>query len=180
MNCNDYKCASCDALPDISFSICAPSVSNGQITDLFISKQGHPFIDVEDADEWASRVVLSGNIPGALLNLKGIGSKAVPTQNTSTGAFGVSQYSNKTHQFAFKIHEVNESNYSLIRYFEKFPKATCWYGTGGGKCFGGNSGMDCEVVFNSIIPENILEVETVEGTITFTSALHPCRSNSMI
>lgn len=180
MNCYDYTCIKCDALPEVDFNICSPNLVMAQVSDLYITKPGHGFIDVEDTNELIYRLALPVSDPSRILNLKGIGEKPMPISNTSISAFNKSDYSNKTHNLPFVIHEVTQLNYEMMRYFEIYPKALFWFATGGGKMFGGNSGNECQIYFNSIIPKDIKDIERLEGQVIFNSKQHPCRTNSVI
>lgn len=178
---SDFRCITCDSMPDVDFSICAPQLHLAQISDIYLTKPGHGFyLDETNATEWAYRLALTSADPSRIINLKGIGNKNEAVLVSNTGAYARVDSSNKLHVLDFVIQELTSDNYEMMRYFEKFKKAICWYATSGGKMFGGKNGIQCEVNFNSLIPESANDIEKIKGTISFYSEFHPHRNDAVI
>lgn len=168
------------ALPDVSFDPCNPDVHFGQVSDVFITNVGNPLVDESDPAEWTTRLGLPAANPARIIQLQGIGDKPAAEENILEISKGRKVSGNKNHTVNFRIDEVSDLNYEMMRNFECNKSVLAWYKTYEGKLYGGPSGVHApgvSISFNHVIPENAQELETLTGSITWKSKFHPCRSD---
>jgi hypothetical protein len=177
--CLEIQCStSCtDALPEVEFDLCNPDVHFGQISDVFITNIGNPLIDETDPTEWTNRLGLLQSNPAKIIQLYGIGSKPAAESNEIEISKGRKVTGNKNHTVNFKIDEVSDKNYEMMRKFECNKTVLMWYKTFEGKLYGGADGIQASIKFNHVIPENASELETLEGSLTWKAKFHPCRTD---
>lgn len=177
--CQEITCStSCtDALPEVEFDLCNPDVHFGQISDVFITNIGYPLTDETSPSELTARLALAQSDPSKIINLFGIGSKPAAEGTDIEISKGRTVSGNKNHTVNFRIDEVSDKNYEMMRKFECNKTVLMWYKTYEGKLYGGASGIQASIRFNHVIPENASELETLEGTITWKAKFHPCRTD---
>lgn len=182
MACEEIICPDgCAAeLPVVEFDLCNPDVHFGQVSSVFITNIGYPFTDITDPAEWATRLGLLSSNPAKVIELIGIGDKPAAEANIIEISKGRKVSGNKNHTVNFKIDEVSDLNYEMMRTFECNKSVLAWYKTYEGKLYGGNNGVHAagvSIQFSHVIPENAAELETLPGTITWKSKFHPCRND---
>lgn len=180
--CVDIECEEgCETvLPEVSFDLCNPDVHFGQISDVFITNIGNPLTDETDPLEWAARLALDQSNPAKIIQLQGIGDKPAAEANVIEISKGRKVSGNKNHTVNFRIDEVSDKNYEMMRKFECNKSVLAWYKTYEGKLYGGRFGVHSagvSIAFNHVIPENAAELETLPGTLTWKSKFHPCRTD---
>lgn len=180
--CVDIGCPEgCESLlPEVEFDLCNPDVHFGQISDVFITNVGYEMTDETDPTEWAARLALASSDPAKIIQLKGIGDKPAAEANILEISYGRKVSGNKNHTVNFRIDEVSDKNYEMMRKFECNKTVLAWYKTYEGKLYGGRFGVHSQGVsiqFNHVIPENASELETLTGTLTWKSKFHPCRTD---
>lgn len=182
MECQTITCpAGCEqVLPEVEFDLCNPDVHFGQVSDVFITNLGNPFADVDDPTEWTDRLALDNTDPAKIIQLQGIGDKPAAEENILEISKGRKVSGPKNHTVNFRIDEVSDKNYEMMRKFECNKLVLAWYKTYEGKLYGGNYGVNKQGVsirFNHVIPENSAELETLSGSITWKHRFHPCRTD---
>lgn len=168
------------ALPEVEFDACNPDVHFGQVSDVFITNFGNPMDDVNDPAEWTTRLALPSNDPERIVQLQGIGDKPAAEENVLEISKGRKVSGLKNHTVNFRIDEVSDKNYEMMRKFECQKLVLAWYKTFEGKLYGGNNGVHkpgVMISFNHVIPEDASALETLQGTITWRSSFHPCRTD---
>lgn len=177
--CQEIECPEgCESqLPEVEFDLCNPDVHFGQISDLFITNIGYPLTDETDPVEWNDRLSLAQSDPAKIINLVGIGSKAAAESNIIEISKGRKVSGNKNHTVAFRIDEVSDKNYEMMRTFECNKTVLAWYKTFEGKLYGGAAGIEASIMFDHVIPEDASALETLEGTLTWKAKFHPCRTD---
>lgn len=181
-SCTDIECPEgCEAeLPEVEFDLCNPDVHFGQVSDVFITNIGYPLTDETDASEWSQRLSLAQNNPAKIIQLQGIGDKPAAEENVIEISKGRKVSGNKNHTVNFRIDEVSDKNYEMMRKFECNKSVLAWYKTYEGKLYGGRYGVHApgvSISFNHVIPESAQELETLPGTITWKAKHHPCRTD---
>jgi hypothetical protein len=178
-DCLDIICStSCtDALPAVDFDLCNPSVKFGQIQNIYITNIGNPLVDETDATEWTTRLALPQVNPAKIIELVVIGSKPAAEANIIDISKGRKVQGNKNHTVTFKIDDLSQLNYEMMRQFECGKTLLFWYVTVEGELFGGASGIEGSLLANHVIPEGANDLQTIEGTMTWRSKFHPCRTN---
>jgi hypothetical protein len=177
--CIDITCPTgCSVeLPEVEFDLCNPDVHYGQISDIFITNVGNPLVDETSPSEWAARLALPNSNPSKILDLFVIGSKPAAEGTDVEISKGRTVTGNKNHTVNFRIDEVSDKNYNMMRQFECGKTVLGWYKTYEGKLYGGNKGIVMSIKMNHAIPENASELETIEGTLTWKAKHHPCRTD---
>lgn len=180
--CQEITCPEgCEAvLPEVSFDLCNPDVHFGQISHVFITNIGYPLTDETDPVEWAARLALASSNPAKIVQLIGIGSKAAAESTVIEMSLGRKVTGNKNHTVPFRIDEVSDLNYEMMRKFECNKQVLGWYKTFEGKLYGGPNGVNEDGVsigFDHVIPEDAGALETLEGNLTWKSKFHPCRTD---
>lgn len=177
--CQDITCAEgCEsALPAVEFDLCNPKFAFGQVSDVFITNIGNPLADETDPAEWQDRLDLAQSDPAKIIRLLGIGDKPVAESQETPASYGRTAYGPKNHTVNFRIDEVSDTNYEMMRKFECNKTVLMWYKTFEGKIYGGKSGIKATLKFDHVIPENASELEQLTGTLKWQSKFHPCRTD---
>lgn len=178
--CTEIVCTdSCsDNLPEVSFSICAPEVNQGEIDAIFVTNVGNPLTDETDAAEWATRFAAVG--PTKIIELHVIADKPLPEENNIIISRNTEVTGSKTHTLNVEIQQTNKINYNFLRSMECGKKVTVWYRTSGGLLYGGTTGIDGSLKLNQIIPKSRKEIITFAGTFKWDAKHHPCVATSPI
>lgn len=169
-----------DELPEVDFDACNPDVHFGQVSDMFIGSINQPFTDVNDPTEWTARLNAVAGDPTRLIQLQGIGDKPAAEETPLEISKGRRVYGPKNHTLNFRIDEVSDTNYEMMRKFECNRLCLMWYKTYGGKLYGGNHGVNrlgVAIRFNHVIPEDAAQLETLTGTLSWKNKFHPCRTD---
>lgn len=177
--CLEIVCATgcTDALPEVDFDLCNPSVKFGQIHEIYITNPGNPLTDETDAAEWTARMALLTTDPARIIRLDVIGNKPAAEANVIEISKGRKVQGNKNHTVAVKIDDLSDLNYEMMRKFECGKTVKMWYVTVEGDLFGGAEGIDASFLLNHIIPENAQELQILEGSLTWRHKFHPCRTS---
>lgn len=177
--CQEITCAEgCTAaLPEVEFDLCNPDFHFGQVSDVFITNIGNPLTDETDPAEWQTRMNLTQSNPAKIIRLLGIGDKPAAESQETEASYGRTAYGPKTHTVNFRIDEVSDKNYEMMRTFECNKAVLAWYKTFEGKIYGGRTGIKVSIKFDHVIPENASELETLTGSIKWKSKFHPCRTD---
>ncbi len=178
-DCTESCSQTCDNLPQVDFSLCAPKVYFGLISNVFITSRRHPLVDETDANEWALRIALNYRDPSRIINLTGIGDKPEPESVEEVAAFANNFYSHKNHFVNFLIYQLADPNYNMMRVFEKEKKVLVWYLTSSGILYGG-LGIPATIGFNQVIPGSASDLESLKGIVKWKGKIHPCRTLSPI
>lgn len=175
INCPDI----CRKIPDVDFSICNPVTFPGMVSEIYLTSLSHPLVNYTDSTEWAYRIALTNASPSRIITLQVIGEKPLPERNEYVGAYGKKHYSNKKHRVPFKINQLSDTNYNMMRTFEVIKKGLGWYKSSGGKTYG-SSGLAVEIFMDQVIPVNSRDLENITGWVEFDQVIHPCRQSSVI
>lgn len=160
-------CASA-VLPAVEFNFCDPDIRLGQIDRVYVTRAGTGDVltDVEDADEWGTRIDNDAVIPGSgaapIRELTGIGSLAEAEVTETDISDGRKTSSVPKQTLNFKIDELSLANIAAASTYQQSPAAThkIWFRSGG-IMYGGDSGIDVSLVANLIIPEGKTEVSNI-------------------
>ena len=172
-----------DALPIFSFDDCAPEFNRSEIRWLYLSlPTAESFTDVEDPTEWATRLVdeLPAEPTGdEIIAVRVIGSKPLATANEIVTSHGTVNF-NPEHSITFRIDDTNQANYDAMRLIQCGLKLKFWYGTTGGKIYGGNDGVIGSFTIGDQLDEGEDSLEIFSGTVTWRSQQDPDRGENPI
>lgn len=128
-------------LPTVSFSQCAPALLQAQVSVIYLSNDGYALTDWTNPEEWASRISASGSNANAIRELTVIGSIAAPTQTEKKISGQRRVYSPQEFVLAATVDDNSDTNYEAARATGCNRQYRMWYGTLGGKLYGGNAGI---------------------------------------
>jgi len=169
---------SCDTqLPAVDFDICNPQVKFGQIGTLYITNIGNPLTDETDLAEWQARWALAQIDPAKIITLDIIGDKPVAEATIIDISKNRKVQGNKNHTVNIKIDDLSQANYEMMRAFECGKTLLVWYVTLEGELFGGAAGIEASILLNHMIPQGANDLQDIQGTLTWRSKFHPCRTN---
>lgn len=179
MSINTLTCPTdCSAkVPVVSFSPCAPSLKEGQITKIYVGNDGYPLVNWTDPAEWATRISNSSTSNTAIRELTVLGDKplAAKTENKISG--GRTVFSAKDFTVNVRMDDNNDDNYEFARATECNGQFRVWYESGG-KLYGGNEGVLALVQFEEVIPEDTNAYATLNGVLRWTDKFSPIRITS--
>lgn len=181
--CTPIVCpTSCSApLPDVEFSICAPEIHTGEISNIYITTaDGGELTDETDAAEWATRMALLSSNPLKIRTLTVLADKPAPEESEIVISNDRTVVGEKTHTLNIDIDETNQVNYDFLRAMECGKKILIWYKTADGLLYGGNMGIAGTLRLNEVIPRSRKELVVFSGTFKWNSKTAPCRTESVI
>lgn len=169
----------CDGeLPEVDFSICAPEVHFGEITNVYVTVPGNPLVSENDAAEWATRMAAVDATK--ILALTVLGDKPAPEESEIVISNDRIVVGEKGHTLNLDIDETNQTNYEFMRGLECGRKVTIWYKTSSGLLYGGKTGIDGTLRLNEVTPRSRKELVVFTGTFKWNSKIAPCRTISVI
>lgn len=170
-----------DPLPDVDFSICAPEIHTGEISNIYITTaENGELTDENDATEWATRMALLSANPLKIRTLVVLADKPAPEESEITISNDRTVVGEKTHTLNIDIDETNQVNYEFLRKMECGQKILIWYKTADGLLYGGASGIAGTLRLNEVIPRSRKELVVFTGTFKWNSKTAPCRTVSVI
>lgn len=170
------------ALPIVKFDKCAPVISLSEIEKVYISKpSATAFTDWKLAPEWTARISETDLVDDDTIRaLTVIGDKPAPANVIKELSNGRKVPVRKDHTLNITIDDVSDENYELARILECGGQIRFWYETSGGKLYGGNEGIEGTIVLDGVLNRGRDEIETLVGTITWSSKFSPERIDSPI
>lgn len=172
-NCDVY-------VPKVKFSECAPTLLEGQITDILVGNIGYPLTNFADAAEWASRIDNDLADASAIRHFTVIGSLNKPEASEKTISHNRIVQGKKTFTLPFRIDDNTDENYDAARSFQCGLKNAVWFITGGGYLYGGNSGIEANINIAEVIPEAGEEFAYLDGEVKWKAKISPSRTLSPI
>ena len=169
-------------LPIVKFDKCAPAISLSEIEKIYISKPtATPFTDWKLASEWVERISESDLVDDdAIRPLTVIADKPAPANVIKELSNGRKIPVRKDHTINVTIDDVSDENYELARVLECGGQIRFWYETSGGKLYGGNEGIEGTIVLDGVLNRGRDEIETLTGSIVWSSKFSPERITSPI
>ena len=155
-------------LPPVNFDKCNPKVVLSEITKLYIAKvDAAPFTNVALASEWVTRLsmtTVTGN--DYIRPLTIIGDKPAPTRNIKDISGGRKKTINKTHVINVTVDESTLENHEFVRLLEcGNGRYKFWYETTGGLLFGGNDGIEADLILDMVLGRGVDEHQVYNGTV---------------
>ena len=160
-------------VPEFDFSKCNPETLAAQVTDIFFTSQGEPFIKIDNPAEWLARVDNDSAAIDAIRHLTVIGSKPKPDQTKKLISHNRNVVGQKTHKLPFKIDELTQGNLDAQRELECGGTYLMWFVIGGTKVFGGNEGITASITADVTATDNIEDLALIEGEWEWKSKFTP-------
>lgn len=161
--------------PVVNFDYCAPTVAYGEIKHLYIrAVESSGLTDWTDATEWTGLISNDGTAGGEIRDLVVIASKPEPESNEIEMSLKRKIHPPKKHTITGRIDEVSDENYEMLRTLECGGTWLVWYSTGE-YMYGGNDGIEAQIVMNEIIPESTDELVHFAFTVSWESKFAPER-----
>jgi len=164
------------AAPKLKVSFCNPSLTLGQIKNLYIGNLANPLADWTSLTEWNSR--LDNDTLDDLTKIRFlsvIASKPKPERAAIEYSQNRKLYTTPDHSIPFKVDETSQENYEFLQFLDENPnyQPAIWY-PDADYLYGGNSGIAAKIVMDHVITESDKELNYFEGSIEWT-AKHPDR-----
>jgi hypothetical protein len=185
IQCNDTDqlCPdTCDdfIVPSVSFDDCAPEINESEIEWIAVAnKDASDFEDVEDAEEWTTRINQTAPESGtddSIRMIRVIGDKPAPEETEITISGNRTQTTGATHTANFDIDETNTVNYEFIRKLQCNTKVKLWYITRGNKVYGGICGLKAKLKARLVQNRGNGEIEKFTGTFVWEDKIDPPRA----
>lgn len=164
------------SLPEVDFSYCAPVLNPGGITRFYLTNDGYPLTDWTSLAEWNTRLSNDSTDADAIRTLVVLGDKPAPEKTEIEISDDRKVYIRKKHTINFRIDEVSDDNYAMVRQLECGGQFLGWY-KGGDYLYGGNDGIKMSITLDDIHPESNQELNTLTGMATWEAKFHPERIN---
>lgn len=169
-------------LPVVEFDQCAPKINLSEITKIYVGKPSvSAFTDWKLATEWTTRISETDVANAdAIRPLTVIADKPAPANVIKDISNGRKIAVRKDHTINITIDDVSDKNYEFMRSTECGGQVKFWYETKGGYLYGGNEGIDGTIVLDDVLNRGNDEIETLAGTLTWSSKFSPERTLSPI
>jgi hypothetical protein len=124
----------------MSAFVCAPSPSDGEITEILFTHTPLETADMADAEAFAARIDNTGVDTNAIIRLKVTGKLNAPEVSESELEGGVTvQSARKKFSIEADFYNDTDANYNAVRSFMHCGKLVLLYFVMGGKLYGGDS-----------------------------------------
>jgi len=128
-------------LPTVSFSACAPALLQAQVSVIYLANDGYPMTDWTDPAEWASRIDNISTNANAIRELTVMGTIGAPSQTEKKISGQRRIFSPQEFTLTATVDDNSDTNYEAARATGCNRQYRMWYGTLGGKLYGGNTGI---------------------------------------
>lgn len=162
-------------LPVVEFSQCAPELLQAQVSVVYLANDGYPLTDWTNPAEWASRISNDSTNANAIREMTVIASIADPTVTEKKISGGRTVYSPQEFTITGRIDDNSDTNYDFARATGCNRQYRMWYGTLGGKLYGGNAGILTNLRMWEGIPEDDLEYAVLNLQLKWKSSFAPLR-----
>lgn len=167
-------------VPNVSFSLCAPTTNSAQIYNIYVGNVGSGFTNLS-TDTWSNAGAWASKLgSGTIKRFHVIGDKPAPEGQEKTISHGRVVIGKKKHTINIVIDETNATNHNMLRTLECGGQFAIWYESSGGLLWGGNDGIVASVKLDEIIPVSEEDLITFGGTIKWISKFTPERITSPI
>ena len=169
-------------LPVVAFDQCAPKINLSEIRKIYVAKPTvKAFTDWKLAPEWTTRISETNVAsPDSIRPLTVIADKPAPANVVKDISNGRKIQVRKDHTLNITIDDVSDENYEFAIITECGGQVKFWYETAGGYIYGGNEGIDGTLILDDVLNRGNDEIETLTGTLTWSSKHSPERVISPI
>jgi len=166
-------------LPEVSFDLCNPNVSFGEIENIFIAKADFPgFTDWTDLSEWEAALALATTEDGAIRQLNVVADLPAATADELIISLGRKIYSPATHVINVDIDDLSDDNYEFARTTSCNLQFRVWFMTPS-YMYGGNDGILAMVNLRPVIERGVKSLNKLSGTVTWEAQFSPERAVSV-
>lgn len=159
------------SLPPVSFDDCAPLVKTGQIEFIYLTPVGNPLSSWDVVTEWSARLDNAAVAADAIIALRVIGDRPVPSANVIEISGKRKVRGNKDFVLNFRIDDASIENHEMVRQLEcganflMVGYKTCE----GIDMYGHPDGIPVYVSVDLTIPEDDADIVTYPGTIEWSA-----------
>lgn len=181
MSVNNPTCPTgCSSvLPDVSFDVCSPNVSFGEIQKIFIAMaDAEPFTDWTNLSQWEAALALPTNDPDAIRELNVSADLPAPAVEEIVISLGRKIKSPATHTINVDIDDLSDENYEFARTTSCNSQFKMWFMTSD-YMYGGNDGITVNIDLRPVIERGIKSLNKLTGTITWEAKFSPERATSV-
>jgi len=172
-------CAS--ILPDVSFDLCNPNVTFGEIQRIFVGMaDAAPFASGswEDLSLWTAALALATNQPNAIRQLYVSADLPAASADEVVISLGRKIYSPATHTINVDVDDLSQENYDFMRTLGCNLQFRVWFMTED-YMFGGQDGILAQFTLRPVIERGIKSLNKLSGTITWEDKFSPERAVSV-
>lgn len=159
----------------VEFSQCAPELLQAQVSVIYIANDGYPLTNWADPSEWATRISQDSTNANAIREITIIGSLADPTVTEKKISGLRTVYSPQEFQITGRIDDNSDTNYDFSRATGCNRQYRVWYGTLGGKLYGGNTGVIANLRMWESIAEDDQEYSVINVQLKWKAKFAPLR-----
>lgn len=172
-------CAS--ILPDVSFDLCNPNVTFGEIQRIFVGMaDAAPFASGswEDLSLWTAALALPTNQTNAIRQLYVGADLPAASADEIVISLGRKIYSPATHTINVDVDDLSQENYDFMRTLGCNLQFRVWFMTED-YMFGGQDGILAQFTLRPVIERGIKSLNKLSGTITWEDKFSPERAVSV-
>jgi len=166
------------SIPPFTTNEGSPVVHFGQITDLLLADLGNPLSALTQTalDVRTDNTTVVGT---EIRMIPVIGDKPAPESNAVDISHHRKYKTPRKHVINFKIDETDDVNYTFMNKMieDGVTKVLAWYIVDSSKFYGGKDGIEVSIALDHVIPESGDELETIIGTLEWTSNTYPARAD---
>ena len=168
-------------LPDVSFDLCNPNVTFGEIQRIFVGMaDAAPFASGswEDLSLWTAALALATNQPNAIRQLYVSADLPAASADEVVISLGRKIYSPATHTINVDVDDLSQENYDFMRTLGCNLQFRVWFMTED-YMFGGQDGILAQFTLRPVIERGIKSLNKLSGTITWEDKFSPERAVSV-
>lgn len=165
-------------LPTVSFDLCNPNISFGEIERVFIAMaDATPFTDWTNLSEWTAALALTVE-PDALREFYVVADLPAAAADEIIISLGRKIYSPATHTINVDIDDLSAENYEFARTTSCNLQFRVWFMTPS-YMYGGNDGVLAVLNLRPVIERGVKSLNKLSGTITWEAQFSPEREVSV-
>jgi len=168
-------------LPDVSFDLCNPNVSWGEIQRIFVGMaDANPFGAGAwtDLSLWTAALALATSETNAIRQLYVSADLPAATADETVISLGRKIYSPATHTINVDVDDLSQENYDFMRTLGCNLQFRVWFMTED-YMYGGQDGILAIFTMRPVIERGIKSLNKLSGTITWEDQFSPERAVSV-
>ncbi|MGG5503237.1 hypothetical protein ACPDHQ_07375 [Myroides odoratimimus] len=170
-NCDEQQ------LPEVNFDDCSPETNKSEIEWVVVGKSNaKAFKDIEDIEEWNTRLALPLKDSDSLRILRVSGDKPAAEDATMVISGQREVVTDGTHTLNYDIDETNKVNYEFVRRTNCGGTYRFWYITIGGLIYGGNCGLKGQMKARLVQERGDGAIEKYTGSLRWKDKFDPPRA----
>jgi len=167
-------------LPSDHYDFCKPTLQFGEIEMVYLAAgNAECFSDWTLPTEWLARISDAAVGVDYIRRFAVIGDMPAGSNDEIMISLGRKVYTPKTFNLNLDIEDVDDLNYTFMRYLECNETVKCWF-KAGNVLFGGNCGLDVNINANYTIERGRKTLHKITLAVTWEEDFSPQRCTSPI